>query len=294
MPEEFANQSVEKRLDELVDAIEVQMDADVLSHVGSIYYGTDDFIREFVESRSPKRDRLAVILETTGGYIEVVQRIADTFRHHYKFVEFVVPNYAMSAGTVLVMSGDAIHMDYYSVLSPIDPQIERDFPDGRRFVPAVSYLKKYDELIEKSRKKELTTAEIAFLVEKFDPAELHAFEQARQLSITLLTDWLARYKFKDWNKTETRGVPVTPEMKIDRAEAIAKKLNDIDRWHVHGRGISMQVLREDLGLLIDDFGKNRELNDAIKGYYNPMKDYMSVRGVQGSLHAKGRYMPLWG
>ena len=52
-----------------------------------------------------------------------IQRIAETLRHHYDRVEFIVPNYAMSAGTVLVMSGDAIHMDYFSVLGPIDPQV---------------------------------------------------------------------------------------------------------------------------------------------------------------------------
>ena len=37
-------------------------------------------------------------------------------------------------------------MDYYSVLGPIDPQVNR----GEGLVPALGYLKKYDELIEKS------------------------------------------------------------------------------------------------------------------------------------------------
>ena len=84
-----------------------------------------------------KKNKLAVILETDGGYIEVVERIVKTLRHHYNNVEFVVPNFAMSAGAVLVMSGDAIHMDYFSTLGPIDPQISNT--SGKQ-VSALGYL----------------------------------------------------------------------------------------------------------------------------------------------------------
>ena len=58
--------------------------------------------------------------------MDVVQRVVDTLRRHYNLVDFIIPNYAYSAGTVLAMSGDAIHMDYYSRLGPIDPQIETE------------------------------------------------------------------------------------------------------------------------------------------------------------------------
>jgi len=52
-------------------------------------------------------------------------------------VDFLIPSHAMSAGTILAMSGDAIHMDYYSVLGPIDPQVENQ--EGR-LIPALGYL----------------------------------------------------------------------------------------------------------------------------------------------------------
>jgi ClpP class serine protease len=123
----------------------------------------EDFIRNAVEETTKKRRKLIVVLETSGGYVEVVQRIADTLRHHYRKVEFVIPDHAMSAGSVLVMCGDAIHMDYYSVLGPIDPQVER--PDGK-MIPALGYLVKYKELIDKSAAGNLTTAEMTFLVSK--------------------------------------------------------------------------------------------------------------------------------
>jgi hypothetical protein len=96
------------------------------------------------------------------------------------------------------MSGDAIHMDYYSCLGPIDPQVPNR--DGR-WVPALGYLHKYKKLIDKSKTRAgLTEAEIAYLLSKFDPADLYSFEQAKDLSTKLLKEWLVKYKFKDWIK----------------------------------------------------------------------------------------------
>lgn len=127
---------VEGQLDGRIEAIERVMCGDVITFVGSLLYGSEEVFRDQVEgiASDGRKEKLIVILETGGGYIEVVQRIAETLRFHYNRVEFVVPNFAMSAGTVLVMSGDAIHMDYFSILGPIDPQV--DNVNGKQ-VPAL-------------------------------------------------------------------------------------------------------------------------------------------------------------
>ena len=126
---------VEVELDERIQTIETLLKTDdVISFVGNILFGLDNAFRDQVEGMADnekKKNKLAAILETEGGYIEVVERIVKTLRHHYSNVEFVVPNFAMSAGAVLVMSGDAIHMDYFSTLDPIDPKIR--IRAGNRF-----------------------------------------------------------------------------------------------------------------------------------------------------------------
>ena len=259
--------------------------------MGALLYGADDAIRDAIEERIPKRKKLGVILETTGGYIEVVKRIVETFRKHYEHVEFFVPNYAMSAGTVLVMSGDAIHMDYYSVLGPIDPQVERPGSDGL-LLPALGYLVQYERLIKKSQQGKLTTAEMAFLIEKFDPAELYKYEQSRELSITLLKQWLVKYKFKNWEKTEARGIKVTNTMRTRRAGEVAKILNRTEHWHSHGHGISIEVLRRDLKLQIEDFGSKPTLNQKVRNYHRLLVDYRMRRGHRGVLHWLKNYTPL--
>jgi hypothetical protein len=133
---------------------------------------------------------------------------------------------------------------------------------------------------------------LAFLIQKFDPAELYSYEQARELSITLLKQWLVQYKFKNWTITTTRKRKVTPKMRVRRAEEIARMLSEPKRWHSHGRPISMEVLRRDVKLEIEDFGSKPDCNRKLRGYYRLLVDYMSRRGHGSVIHWKGHYVGL--
>jgi len=175
-----------------LNAIEKLTNKDALTIYGQIMSGVDIRVRIAIEGLRKRKDTLLVILHTNGGIVEEVQNIVQIIRHHYKYIHFLVPVCAMSAGTVLVMSGDKIYMDYFSRLGPIDPQIQTQ----SGIVPALSYLRQYERLIEKSQKGELTTAEY-ILLNKLDLAQLHQLELAANLSVSLIEDWLTRYKFKD-------------------------------------------------------------------------------------------------
>jgi len=289
-----ANEFIERQLDQYIQELEDELKSDLLSVNGLLLFGIDDIIRNVIEGKrqeSQDHRQLTVILTTHGGYIEVVRRIVYTLRHHYKIVNFIVPNYAFSAGTILVMSGDAIYMDYYSCLGPIDPQVETE--SGQR-VPALGYLIQWERLLEKARKGKLTMAEMGLMVNGFDQAELYKYEQERELSIALLEEWLAKYKFKNWKKTKTRQIKVTKAMRKERASIIAKELNNTERWHTHGIGISMEVLRKDknLKLIIDDFGENSKLCGIIKSYNSLLDDYMMKRTHKGVIHTIGNYIPF--
>ena len=54
------------------------------------------------------------------------------------------------------MSGDSILMNYYSVLGPVDPQVQTK--DGK-LVAALGYLDKINEMIKKSINDTLSPAE---------------------------------------------------------------------------------------------------------------------------------------
>jgi hypothetical protein len=285
--ERDANSIIEQQLDERIAAIEDATDADVLTYFGPMYPPADDAVKEALEDMDDRRKTLLCVLETSGGYIDTAERIARIFREHYGRIDFLVPNYAMSAGTILVMSGDGIFMDYASTLGPIDPQVNK----GDGLVPALGYLEQYRRLVEKSAAGKLTTVEAMYFVQNFDAAELYRYEQERELSIALLKDWLVKYKFKDWKRTETRKKQVTRKMRTDRAKMIAEKLNKTDHWHSHSRGIPMEVLRRDLKLLVEDFGEDPKLAAAVRDYYHLLKDYIIKRSHDSFvLHRKGLYV----
>lgn len=260
-------------------AIEDMLDADGLTIISPMQGGLEHRVKIAIEAREERRRTLFVILNTPGGVVEIVERIVRVLRQHYEEVKFIIPDRAMSAGTVLAMSGDEIMMDYHSCLGPIDPQLVRD----DRLVPALSYLAQYEKLVEKSTQGELSTAELV-LLEKLDLAELHQFELARDLSVDLLKRWLTSYKFKDWNTTETRGITVTTKIKEDRATEIARQLNDQERWLTHSRGIDMKTLRDELRLKIDDFGVNPELKKAVWDYFWFLRHYMATNGTDSFVH----------
>jgi hypothetical protein len=283
-----ANVIIIEQLTDRLCCLEKQTEGDVIVVCAPIRFGLEVVIREALENLDARKRKISVVLETTGGYIEVTQRIAGALRHKYRVVDFIVPNYAYSAGTVLVMSGDSIWMDYFSILGPIDPQLPKD----DRMVPALGYLEQYKRLVEKSQNGQLSTAELAYLINRFDPAELYMYEQARKLSISLLKEWLVKYKFKNWKKTQTRKRKVTKAMKVKRAEEIATALNEIDRWNSHGRGIPMAVLTKDLNVQIDDFGNDPKLNDCIKDYHRLLSNYLSTVQHQYVVHTRKDFLPL--
>jgi hypothetical protein len=266
--------------------------AEVLVLRTPMAYGVDDQIREYVEGlkqRNAKTNKLCVLLETTGGYIEVVERIYAVFRKHYAEVVFVVPNYAYSAGTVLVMSGDEIYMDYYAVLGPIDPQFEAE--DGKGMLPGIGYLHKFDELVktinDKQKNNEIVAAEMAYLVRKFDPTKLFQIEQSRDHSARLLKEWLPKHKFKNWGPKTQSGKVVDQAYKEARAAEIAAILGEPKRWHSHGRGIGRRDLEgEEIKLRIQDLDQDQALNNMIQEYYSLFIDFCGKQGIDNALHGQ--------
>lgn len=263
------DRNTQKQLNEYLALVEGALDADGIAIVSPIVSGLDETVKRAIEQFSKKRPRCVVILDTLGGIAEVVERMVTTIRHHYQEVYFAVPDRAMSAGTIFAMSGDKIIMSYFSVLGPIDPQIEKD----GKLVPALSYLSQYQRLSQKADAGQLNTAEYA-LLNKLDLGELHQFEQARELSIDLLEKWLSQFKFKDWTTHSTTGAPVTAEEKRTRAKEIGVALNNNERWRSHGRGISRDTLTQEIRVKIDKTEDNQTLLSSLTDYFALLKDYM--------------------
>lgn len=287
-----ANEFIEQQLNIRLAALEEAFESDVLCLVAPIGEPIDDLVRVMVEDRRHRVDThapaLTVLLTTEGGSAETVQHIVETLRHHYDHVNFIIPRVAYSAGTVLALSGNEIYMDYYARLGPIDPQVAT--PSGR-WVPALGYIAKWEELVKKSKAGTLTEAELTVMA-TFDLAELYYFEQAKKLAIMLVQQWLANYKFKSWTVTETQGLPVNPQRRMARARQIARALSNPERWHSHGHGISRAVLEQELQLKIKDLDKDAPRLKLVREYDGLLVDYMEKMRYGAMLHVVDRYRPL--
>lgn len=270
-------------IDQQAKNLEDKLDTDIIFYHGPIHPALfrpfRDFIEEVVAKSSRTGKAISVVLRTGGGSAETTERMVAVLRKHYKQINFIVPDRAMSAGTIFCMAGDKIYMDYASSLGPIDPQVQ--LPQTGDLVPALGYIDKVAEIVKKPK---LSPADVV-LLKSVDLAKLALFEQGRDLSIDLLQDWLVRYKFKEWNKHRTTkpGTDVTPDQKKQRAKEIATALSDHKRWRSHGRNLDVDKLKA-LRIEIDDYSDDADLRNIIRSYNDPLTGFVDKNRLDFYLH----------
>ena len=263
--------------------LENYLQADVITYYGEIFDSAETQMKKIVEdlhSDNHTNKKCYIVLTTPGGSLNPVNRMVTILRHFYEEVNFIIPNYAYSAGTIFCMSGDNILMNYFSALGPVDPQVQNK--DGK-LVAALGYLDKINELLSKAQNNTISQAEFLILKD-FDLAELRAYEQAKELAVDLIKKWLVKYKFKDWT-THSDGTPVTIDEKNIRATEIANNLSNNNIWKSHGRSITKQEL-EDMKLKIFDYGTVPELSDKIENYYSVLSDYVTKYQTRVFVHTR--------
>lgn len=284
--------TIKETLSSRLSSLEQHFAADVTFYYGEMHPACQKMFRDFIEKlrddSSVNKDTLVILLNTPGGSVETVEKMVDIIRYHYKKLYFVIPDYAMSAGTIFCMSGDKIFMDYSSSLGPIDPQVF----NGKEYVPAMGYLDQVEKMLEKAKNGTITQAEFLIL-QSLDLAMLSRYEQAKNLTITLLKKWLVEYKFKDWIAHNTnpmkKGQPVTDDEKKQRAEEIAKILGDNKFWHSHGRMIGIETLRTVLKLKIEDYSKDISLRTMIRQYNDLIVEYIAKTNFRLFLHSRNYF-----
>lgn len=207
-------------------------------------------------------DALDFILETPGGSGEIAEDIVDLLHKKYDDVAVIVPGTAKSAGTLMVMAADEILMEPASSLGPIDAQIQWQ---GKVF--SADALLEGMEAIKKEVDKTgaLNKAYIPIL-QGISPGEVQSAENALKFARKLVTDWLVRFKFKNWKTHSSSGEPVTDEERKKRAEEVAKALCNHRRWLTHGRSIKLDDL-EAMRVRITNYAEQADLAEAVRRYH---------------------------
>ena len=251
------------------------------SGVAPVVIDDSDFLAVQDQLEDMNGDAIDIVLETMGGYGEVVENIVDLIHCKYDQVGMLIPGHAKSAGTIFAMAGDEILMGDGSSLGPIDGQVQYN----DKVFSADAFLDGFEEIkheMEKTRK--LSPVYIPML-QNISPGEIQNCKHVQAFSKHLVAKWLVKYKFKDWNE-HSAGGEVTEEEKCSRAEEIAKDLGSQSKWFTHARSIKIDDL-EDLGLKIGDYRKNKELNDAITRYYILLRMSFDASPVYKIFETKG-------
>ncbi|CDO03085.1 Serine dehydrogenase proteinase [Oceanobacillus picturae] len=221
------------------------------------------------EDLAPFNDQLSnlngkavdLILETPGGSGEVAEDIVKTLRNKYDNVSVIIPGWAKSAGTIIAMASDDILMDTTSALGPIDAQLTWQ---GKTF-SADALLKGFEKIKREVDEKQFLNQAYIPILQGISPGELESAQNSLDFAKDLVRDWLISYKFKDWNVHSSTGEEVTSEEKRVRANEIATELCNHEKWKTHGKSLRIKDL-EEMGLKINNYEDNNDLNDAISRY----------------------------
>jgi phage FluMu protein Com len=213
-----------------------------------------------------KGKAIDIIIETPGGFAEVVEDIVKLIRQKYDSLGIIVPGYSKSAGTIFAMAADEILMGAFSALGPIDAQI---FSNGKHF-SADAFLDGLEKIKQDVIKTGRLNPALIPMLQNISPGEIQHCENAQNFSKILVKAWLSTYKFKNWCNHSSTGLLVTDNEKDERAEIIASKLCKHADWLTHGRSIKLDDL-QNMKLKINDYSANSALNDAITRYYTLLR-----------------------
>ncbi|MGV8946483.1 MAG: SDH family Clp fold serine proteinase [Lutibacter sp.] len=217
----------------------------------------DDFyiIQDLLRNYTCKK--IDFYIESPGGSGESAEEIAKFLHNKFSEVNFIIASEAKSAGTILALSGHNISMTDSGSLGPIDAQVRI----GRSVVSAYDYYEWIKEKkIEAAKNRGLNPVD-AVIISQVSPGEIKRIINSLEFAKDLVSDWLVKYKFKDWTKTETNGITVDAEYKMKRAKKVAEELTNQSKLRTHGRSLKIEDLRE--WLKIDRIDDNKDLAEIV-------------------------------
>lgn len=130
-----------------------------------------------------KKKGLDLILHTPGGETAATESLVDYLRSTFgNNIRAIVPQLAMSAGTMIACACSQIIMGKHSSLGPIDPQFQG--------IPAHGVVEEFKNAHIEIKSDPSTIPIWQVLLSKYPPAFIGECEKAIQWSNEMVKDWL--------------------------------------------------------------------------------------------------------
>ncbi|OAI17746.1 MULTISPECIES: SDH family Clp fold serine proteinase [Methylomonas] len=184
---------------------------------------------------------LDLVLHTPGGDLAATESIVNYLRSMFGTnIRAIIPQIAMSAGTMIACSAKEILMGKQSNIGPIDPQFGG--------IPAHGVIEEFNKAVEEVKKDPGSIPIWQTVVQKYHPTFLGECEKAIKLSSEMVTNWLVTGMFENDSAAQ------------QKAGAIVDALNNHEDTKTHARHIHIeQAIR--LGLKIVPLEEDQDLQD---------------------------------
>ena len=186
---------------------------------------------------------LDLILHTPGGSISATQSLVDYLHKMFKGnIRAIVPQIAMSAGTMIACSCKKILMGTHSNLGPIDPHLNG--------VPAYGVIKEFLRACEEVKDDPDKIPIWQSIIRQYRPTFLSQCENAIEWSNNFVREQLKAVMFKGHADADAK------------ADRIVKQLTDYSGNKTHNRHIHLEEC-EKMGLDVDRIEADQKLQDLL-------------------------------
>jgi len=186
---------------------------------------------------------LDLILHTPGGDTAATESLVDYLRSIFGTnIRAIVPQLAMSAGTMIACSCREIIMGNHSSLGPIDPQIGG--------IPAHGIIEEFNRAKVEIQDNNAAIAVWQPIIAKYHPTLIGECEKAIAWSNEIVKEWLVAGMFLEDPDAE------------QKADKVISELGDHALTKSHARHISIRKAKE-IGLKVKALEDDHEFQDAV-------------------------------
>ena len=210
----------------------------------NISVGDEDMNAFMAAVHQLKRENgLDLVLHTPGGDIAATEALVKYLWVMFdKDIRVIVPQLAMSAGTMIACASRSIVMGKQSSLGPIDPQIGG--------VPAQGVLDEFQMAVESIRRDPSSAPLWQQIVSRYHPSFLNECAQAIKWSRTMVNGWLRENMFGG------------DDAHASTAENVVNYLADHTLTAAHARHLPLSKCLE-IGLKIEKLEDDKKLQDLV-------------------------------
>lgn len=202
---------------------------------------------------------LDLVLHTPGGATAATESLVDYLRSMFGTnMRAIIPQLAMSAGTMIALSCEKIIMGRHSSVGPIDPQFA-----GR---PAHAIIEEFDTAKREIAQDPSTAAVWQPIIAKYDPTLIGECQKAIEWSSEMVLDWLASGMFRDTDDP------------VASANKVVDELGDHAMTKSHSRHISLQGV-EALGINVMALEDDDELQEAVLSIHHATIQSLTETGA---------------